>query len=180
VRNELQCWIASAHPKKRTATAAQTSGTEDRAWIIHRVSPMLEALCRDARACCVRASRPRDPTMVFSARTAGSTLKFVVSAKHDSSATITVIAPVESVGTAERAGPPSASDALRRTVSMAGAPPRVARRARARLSTGHIFVRDDGPQSALARHGSPLSAEIILCVHSTIFSGVWASPLDTK
>jgi len=91
--------------------------------------------------------------MVFSARTAGSTLKFVVSAKHDSSATITVIAPVESVGTAERAGPPSASDALRRTVSMAGAPPRVARRARARLSIlVTSFVRDDDPQAALARH----------------------------
>ena len=46
-------------------------------------------------------------------------------------------------------------------------------RARPRLSIAHVFARGDGPQSALARHGSPLSAEIVLCVHSTIFSGEW-------
>jgi len=60
----------------------------------------------------------------FRARTAGNTLKFVVSAKHDSSATITVIGPRRERSDGHWHG--------------------------CRLVTS--FVRDDGPQAALARH----------------------------
>ena len=108
-------------PQKRTATAAPNVPEQK---IGHgafiRPSFMLEALCQGARACCVRASRPRDPTMVFSRTN---------SRKY---------AEVRGIGQAR----------FERHDHRDRPPSRAFRRALARLSTGHIFCARRRPASS--------------------------------